>query len=77
MILNFDTRSGYINNFQNKLIKKIRRAIFKILNILMFGSLSKTTGYAALFIVNHDQKMKSITILAHPSDIYYENIKSF
>lgn len=41
---------------QNKLIKKFRRGIFKIINILTFGSLTKTTGYAALFHVNHDQQ---------------------
>ena len=29
VILNFDTRSGYINNFQNKLIKKLEEQFLK------------------------------------------------
>lgn len=55
VIATFDTRSGYINNFQNKFIRKIRRMLFNLLNYITFGGLAKTTGYAALFSVKYEE----------------------
>lgn len=55
VIANFDVRSGYINDFQNKIIRNLRRKFFNILNVMTFGSLSKTTGYAALFHISYDK----------------------
>jgi SAM-dependent methyltransferase len=55
IIAAFDIRSGYINTLSNKLIVKFRRVSLRLLNFILFGSLSKTTGYAAMFSVSYDR----------------------
>ena len=54
VIVAFDIRSGYINKLPNKLIVKFRRMALKLLNFILLGAISKTTGYAALFSVSHE-----------------------
>lgn len=53
VIVAFDIRSGYINKLPNKLIVKFRRMTLKLINIILFGAISKTTGYAAIFSLSH------------------------
>jgi SAM-dependent methyltransferase len=53
VIVAFDIRSGYINKLPNKLIVKFRRMALKLINIILFGAISKTTGYAAIFSLSH------------------------
>jgi|TARA_B110000259_G_scaffold178988_1_gene217941 SAM-dependent methyltransferase len=54
VIAAFDIRSGYINKLPNKLIVKFRRMALKLLNFILLGTISKTTGYAALFSVDYE-----------------------
>ena len=54
VIVAFDIRSGYINKLPNKLIVNFRRMALKLLNFILLGAISKTTGYAALFPVSNE-----------------------